>query len=43
VGIALSPEDGRSGVELLRSAESALYDAKRHELGAVLCRRAGRS
>jgi diguanylate cyclase (GGDEF)-like protein len=40
VGIAVYPEDGRSGAELLRSADWALYDAKRHELGAALYRRA---
>ena len=33
-GIAIYPSHGRSGPELLRAADAALYDAKKHHRGA---------
>jgi two-component system cell cycle response regulator len=35
-GIAIYPTHGRSGSDLLRAADAALYDAKRHQRGTFL-------
>ncbi len=35
-GIAIYPKHGRSGPELLRAADAALYDAKKHNRGSFL-------
>lgn len=35
VGVALTPTDGRSVAELMRLADAAMYDAKRHGKGRI--------
>jgi diguanylate cyclase (GGDEF)-like protein len=39
-GIAIYPSHGRSGAELLRAADAALYDAKKHHRGTFLSAKA---
>jgi diguanylate cyclase (GGDEF)-like protein len=39
-GIAIYPNHGRSGPELLRAADAALYDAKKHQRGKFLIAKA---
>jgi GGDEF domain-containing protein len=39
-GIALYPNHGRTGPELLRAADAALYEAKKHYRGSFLTAKA---
>jgi diguanylate cyclase (GGDEF)-like protein len=39
-GIAIYPSHGRSGPELLRAADAALYDAKKHHRGTFIVAKA---
>jgi diguanylate cyclase (GGDEF)-like protein len=39
-GIAMYPNHGRSGPELLRAADAALYEAKKHSRGTILVAKA---